>query len=69
MQNKFRLQGFNAYNFDKNEMKKTLKEKVLKSLLEVSEKALRDPRTHRELVTRKRWNRLKYIWEKRYETD
>ena len=50
-------------------MKKTLKEKVLKSLLEASEKALRDPRTHRELVIRKRWDRLKYIWEKRYETD
>jgi|TARA_R100000687_G_scaffold72734_1_gene63016 hypothetical protein len=49
--------------------KKTLKERILKSLLDVGEKALRDPRTHRELVTRKRWERLKYIWEKRYETN
>jgi len=49
--------------------KKTLKERILKSLLDVGEKALRDPRTHRELVTRKHWERLKYIWEKRYETN
>jgi hypothetical protein len=50
-------------------MKKPLKERILKSLLEVSEKALREPRTHQEIVIRKQWDRLKSIWTKRYENN
>ena len=48
-------------------MTKTLKERILKKLLDVSDRALREPRTHREIVTRKQYDRLKTIWWKRYE--
>ena len=48
-------------------MIKPLKERILKRLLDVSDKALREPRTHREIITRKEYDRLKTIWWKRYE--
>ena len=69
MQNKFELQKLLSHNFNKNEMTmiKPLKERILKRLLDVSDKALREPRTHREIITRKEYDRLKNIWCKRYE--
>jgi hypothetical protein len=48
-------------------MTKPLKERILKKLLNVSDKALREPRTHQEIVIRKQYDRLKTIWYKRYE--
>ena len=48
-------------------MIKPLKERILKKLLNVSDKALREPRTHQEIVIRKQYDRLKTIWYKRYE--
>ena len=48
-------------------MIKPLKERILKRLLDVSDKALREPRTHLEIITRKEYDRLKTIWCKRYE--
>jgi len=48
-------------------MTKPLKERILKKLLDVSDKALREPRTHQEIVIRKQYDRLKTIWYKRYE--
>jgi len=48
-------------------MIKTLKERILRQLLDVGDKALREPRTHQEIVIRKQYDRLKTIWYKRYE--
>ena len=47
--------------------KKNCEKKLIRSLKDLSKKALREPRTIRELALRKKWERLKAILKKRYD--
>ena len=47
--------------------KDSLKTRLLKEYVKVSKKAVRDPRTWKEVATRVRWERLKKILWRRYD--
>jgi hypothetical protein len=56
-----------ALNVIMGEIKMKLKKRLMKLYKDVSKKALREPRTLRELAIRKKWDRLKTIVSKRYD--
>lgn len=47
--------------------KTTMRSRLVKEYLKVSQKALRDPRTKQEFSTRMRWERLRKILWRRYD--
>jgi hypothetical protein len=47
--------------------KDSLRTRLLREYVKVSKKAVRDPRTWKEVATRVRWERLKKILWRRYD--
>tara|TARA_R110000796_G_scaffold104271_2_gene214072 strand:+ start:188 stop:403 length:216 start_codon:yes stop_codon:yes gene_type:complete len=56
-----------ALNVIMGEIKMKLKKRLMKLYKDVSKKALREPRTMKELAMRKKYDRLKTIMGKRYD--
>tara|TARA_R110000787_G_scaffold169931_3_gene282635 strand:- start:740 stop:955 length:216 start_codon:yes stop_codon:yes gene_type:complete len=56
-----------ALNVIMGEINMKLKKRLMKLYKDVSKKALREPRTMKELAMRKKYDRLKTIMGKRYD--